>query len=321
MTSLRSHEMVALKYSDASNTQRAVTKLQFSANGEALAVLHVGSSLLHVWSLLDSRYKVITEDLERSFHASSWEFVDFAFAVDFNFQRKRSLWMVTYTSSDEILIWDCGFEKPFIIGVVCSQQKGSIRSIGLLSGNDYVVICDRAGNLSWYQLLDRFHNAETSVSEETRSNFKFNSSRSCTGESVSWMGTSMNIARTVLCRFKTVASSIREKNQLRLCGGPVETKSAQGSHSCRFSADCRIGVLMPDLIEAFVWDLEQRVCLRSVNNHESSSILRSMPFGLSLPLSGSADLHHSILNDSRVLSEVDPAIRDSIKKRRVKNLL
>ena len=311
----KGQQAIELSYFDDSNTSEARVKMAFSSCGDVLGVLHVGSAFLHLWNVHDGTYLSLTDRAVGDFPVSYGDFLDFALAVDFSLSAVDSSLLVTYTTSREMLIWNCTTSAQSIVGVIHSEDAGLIQAIGFLPHAETIVTCESSGDLVWYSLNDatrRRHDVQHFSRDSVEEPLLRTASRDSLAETRTWISRA-NTAR-VFKAPRRIRSEINRNSEhagavLRFSLSEFERKNALGSYRCRFSADCSIAVLMPDPTRAYVWDLERRCVIQMVSS-ESNEVVAPT----SAPsFSRSATLMQELIADPQILSHVDPNVRAIIE--------
>lgn len=315
-TAAPAHEMVELEYLDACTAEGTKIKMEFSTNGNVLAILHARSTTLHLWPLHEDKYVAMNVD-----ESTYGVFLDFALTPNFSFSSfGSSSLLVTSTTSHALLIWDCSSGTGRIVGVIDSEDVGDSRKIGLLPGNKAIVVCESSGNLAWYDLNDDRNPREvggmTMREFETKpllrhgqGDFLRDAPRSITQR---------NLLSNLFRRHKSdISGGSHHQQEFRFSVERCERRAAQGSYACRFSSTCQTAVLMPTPLKAFVWDLERRVQVHCVTTESAITVRQSVRESF-LPLSGASDLLNRVATDPDLLVGVDHSVKESIYRAQVR---
>ena len=262
-------QMVEITYHDVHNTPEGSMKTVFSSNGEVLAALHGGSPSLHLWSLHAPVNLTIRESTTSEYQVTYGRFKDFALGVDFAISENEPSFLVTFSTKYHMLIWECTSKAARIEGVIASKETSFCREICLMQDNAAIVVCENSGDLAWYLLQDDQKSSSMSfisLDDEHRPLLNRRSQddlreRPAVCQSRGFLSTK------ILPRHRSEYYDTASRNQhslRRFSLARCVRKKAQGSHSCRFSADCKTAVLMPDCESVFIWDLEERIVMRKL---------------------------------------------------------
>ncbi|GMH39374.1 hypothetical protein BSKO_07272 [Bryopsis sp. KO-2023] len=253
--------VLSLAYENKAPADRPLS-CKFSMDGRFLGLLQVGASLMTVWDLdIGTTYHV--ELAEKNEMAK--RFVAFALSSDGDF-------LATLSLDRAVRLWDVSGDTCLLVEVVgaLSESRDIMPSITMtfsqgLQGNMALVVCDECGDLTWFV-------SAPSRRSPRLSDAQLGADRGLEFPFIPWLN-----------RSKQSASS---NNRGIFKQSSMHTESGAGKHSCRFSDDGTIGVLMPDPKRVDIWDLAEQVDKNTVEYEVSPGYRSHVSVGSSMCMDG-----------------------------------
>ena len=312
----KSKQMVEITYHDIYNTPEGGMKMVFSSNGEVLAVLHGVSPFVHLWSLHAPVNLTVDASLKGEYQLTYGGFKDFALGVNFTIKENASSFLVTFSTKYHMLIWECTSNTTKIEGVIASEEANFCREIGLMQDNAAIVVCESSGDLVWYLLQDSQKSRATSFHSFDDDFWPLLNRRSQYD-----LVEKPNVSRSrgflstkILPRYQfedhgTATHSHHSPDRFSLAR--CVRKKAYGSHSCRFSADCKTAALMPNSESVYIWDLEERVVINELRQQVDGGLPPESSTSSAQPIAHFESFQQKLESEPEILSYINASFEDN----------